>query len=66
MAKLYKIASFCFDISLYLWIYVSYIAHEGPLPIILALIFFTSLFLLAFLVAIIEGATKLALKELKF
>lgn len=46
MAKLYKIANFCFDISLYLWIYV--IDHEGPLPIILALIFFTSLFLLAF------------------
>lgn len=48
MAKLYRIASFCFDVSLYLRIYVSYIVHEGPLSIILNLIFFISLLLLAF------------------
>lgn len=47
MAKLYMWASFCFDLSLYLWVYASYIDYEGPLLAIFALVFMISLLLLA-------------------
>src|SRR5699024_1258890 len=47
VAKLYMWASFCFDLSLYLWVYASYIDYEGPLLAIFALVFMISLLLLA-------------------